>query len=172
MSTIMSTTNTSKKHNILLLDIRNHDEIDTIKYNLTNNIITDILYIPSNIIKYNIEFLNEHFTKYNKIYIICKSGSRSKSIKEKYFSQNPDILVNPQHFNNLDDKYILHTPGLYLSITRKIQIISGSIILLLFLLLLYYENVKYIFPLFALFMIYVGVSGNCFMSSILTKNDI
>jgi len=58
-----------------------------------------------------------------------------------------------------------------MSITRKIQVISGSIILFIFALSFKYSIAIYIYILLGLFMLYVGISGNCFMSSILTKND-
>ena len=152
-----------------MLDIRNQDEIDSIKYN--NNTYKNILYIPSNIIKYNLDFLFEHFKEYDNVHIICRSGTRSKKIKDKYFMKNDNVAVNSKHFDTLENEYIQKSPGLHLSLVRKIQIISGSIILVLFG-LLFFHNVKYALLLFGLVMIYVGVSGNCFMASILTKNDI
>jgi len=158
--------------NNLLFDIRNNDEIDSMKYNIKDSNISEILYMPANIVKNNLPFLNEYFRKYDKVYIICRSGTRSKTIKEKYFIDNDNVVVNEKHFNDLDEKYIIRSDGIHISITRKIQIISGSIILFLFCLSLYYDNVKYMFVLFAFVMIYVGISGNCFMSSILTKGDI
>lgn len=51
-----------KASNNLLLDIRNQDEIDSIKYNNNNNnTYKTVLYIPSNIIKHNLDFLFEYF---------------------------------------------------------------------------------------------------------------
>lgn len=69
----------SVSNNNLLLDIRNHDEIDSVKYNNHNSIQTYkmVLYIPSNIIKYNLGFLFEYFKQYNNVHIICRSGTRS-----------------------------------------------------------------------------------------------
>lgn len=156
----------------LLLDVRNQDEIDTIKYNINDGKYKTIFYMPSNIIKYNLDFLLSYFKEFDNVYIICKSGTRSKKIKDKYFANSNNVYVNPKHFNTLDIERTIQSPGLHLSITRKIQIISGSIILFLFTLLLFYDNVKYIYLFFGLIMLYVGISGNCFMSSILTKDDI
>ncbi len=178
---------------ILLLDIRNHDEIDSIKYNidyvedeqiedeendkLQNNEkkdierITEILYIPSTSIKYNINFLNLHFQKYKMVYIICQSGNRSKIIKEKYFNDDKHIIVNDIHFDKLNNDQIIKTSGIHMSITRKIQVISGSIILFIFALSYKYSVAIYIYILLGLFMLYVGISGNCFMSSILTRKS-
>lgn len=164
----------SVSNNNLLLDIRNQDEIDTVKYNNSNSIQTykTVLYIPSNIIKYNLEFLFEYFKQYDNVHIICRSGTRSKKIKDKYFMKNENVFVNSKHFDTLKPEYIQKSPGIHLSLVRKIQIISGSIIVVLFSLLFFHNNVKYMFAVFGLVMIYVGVSGNCFMASILSKNDI
>jgi hypothetical protein len=106
------------------------------------------------------------------IYIICCSGTRSKKIKDKYFMKNDNVFVNSKHFDTLENEYIQKSHGFHLSLVRKIQIISGSIILVLFGLLFFHDNVKYMFLLFGFVMIYVGISGNCFMASMLTKNDI
>jgi hypothetical protein len=164
---------TDKKiNNNLLLDVRNKDEIDSVRFNNNNNEYRTILYIPSNLIKYNLEFLNEHFREYENIYIICKSGARSKKIKDKYFIQHENVHVNSKHFESLDKSNIHKSQGIHLSIIRKIQIISGSIIILLFSFLLFYNDAKYAFLLFGIVMVYVGISGNCFMSSILSKDDI
>ena len=160
--------------NRLLLDVRNQDEIESVKYNLQepSNRYKDILYIPSNIIQYNIDHLLEMFTSYDSIDIICKSGTRSKKIKEKYFKENEKVQIAPFHFNTLGDEYVIKSDGLHLSVTRKIQIISGSIVLFLFVLLFFHDNVKYLFLAFGSLMLYVGISGNCFMSPILSKDDI
>ena len=92
----------------LLLDIRNQDEIDSVKYNNRNSIRTykTVLYIPSNIIKYNLGFLFEYFKQYDNVHIICRSGSRSKKIKDKYFMKHENVLVNSKHFDTLEPEYI------------------------------------------------------------------
>lgn len=158
--------------NVLLLDVRNYDEIANVKYNDIDNKYNQILYIPSNEIKYNTEFLNNYFTNYDKIDIICNSGNRSKKVKDKYFLSNDKVNNVEINFNKLDNKYIIRSEEINLSLTRKIQIIIGSILLVLFIFSLYNNNILYILPFMSAFMLYVGISGNCFMSSILTKNDI
>lgn len=156
----------------LLLDVRNPDEIDAVKYNNDNGSFDDILYMPANIIKYNLDFLREYFEQYDNVYIICKSGNRSQKIKDAYFADDEKISINSTHFNNISDEQVIRSSGLHMSLTRKIQIISGSIILLILLLSLFYEDAKYMFFIFGILMLYVGISGNCFMSSILTSGDI
>jgi hypothetical protein len=156
----------------LLLDVRNQEEIDSIRFTNNNNEYRNILYIPSNLIKYNVDFLDSYFKDYENVYIICKSGARSKKVKDKYFRDNENVHISSKHFDELDKSNLYISSEKHLSITRKIQIISGSIIVILFSLLLFYNNIKYVFLLFGIVMIYVGISGNCFMSSILSKDNI
>ena len=154
--------------NILYLDVRNHDEIDSVKLQTTSA----IFYMPSNIIKNNLDFLSTLFEKYDKVYIICRSGSRSKTVKDKYFSNNKKVEVNDVHFESLNDSQVIASKNWHLSLTRKIQIICGTILIAIFCLLYINFNFKYLLLLMGIFMLYVGISGNCFMSSFLTKGDI
>ena len=96
----IDTNSRETNHTTLLFDIRNHDEIDTIRYK--NDGTTDVLYMPANIIKYNLEFLHEYFKKYKQVYIICQSGNRSKIIKDKYFSEHEHVMINSIHFNKFN----------------------------------------------------------------------
>lgn len=156
----------------LLLDVRNQDEIDTVKYNNANGNFTNILYMPANIIKFNLFFLHEYFEKYDNVYIICKSGNRSEKIKDMYFRDDEKISINPTHFNTIQEEQVVRSSGIHISLTRKIQIISGSIILLILLVAQFYSDAIYMFLFFGTLMLYVGISGNCFMSSVLTSGDI
>ena len=79
----MNQTTDKKANNDLLLDVRNKDEIDSVRFNNNNNEYRNILYMPSNLIKYNLDFLLEHFREYENVYIICKSGTRSKKIRTR-----------------------------------------------------------------------------------------
>jgi hypothetical protein len=166
---IFMVSNTSR----LLVDVRNQDEIETVQYNLDGSTqYKTVLYIPSNMIQYNLEWLKEYFKTYDTIDLICKSGTRSKKVKDKYFAENEKVQVKKEHFNTLEKEDVIQTDKTHYSITRKIQIISGTIVLLLFGLLFFHEDVKYMFLVFGSLMLYVGLSGNCFMSPILTKDDI
>jgi rhodanese-related sulfurtransferase len=154
----------------LFLDIRNYDEIDKKHFDPKKNTNMDILYMPANIIKYNIPYLLKNFEKYDNIKIICQSGNRSNIIKEKYFKDNKNVLVNDVHFKDIHDNVIISN-GIYMNLTRKIQLIVGTIVLLLFILTYFYKYAFIGYLLLGLMMLYVAISGNCFMSSLLTKNE-
>lgn len=156
----------------LLLDVRNHDEISNMKLKETKE-ISEILYIPSNTVKFNLEFLNSYFKQFDQVYIICRSGNRSSQIKDKYFKDTDNVQIYKYNYNNIPKEQLESPPeNTSYSLVRKIQMIMGTILLVIFILSFHIKNMSYVLLPLSLFMIYVGVSGNCFMSSILTKNDI
>ena len=155
----------------LLVDLRNPDEVASRRYNLhePSNPYKHILYIPSNLIQYNVDGLLDYFKSYTTVDLICQSGKRSQPIKEKYFKHHENVHVKSIHFNTVEDAYVLKSNETHLSMPQKIQILSGSMILLLFVLLFFHDKVKYLFLAFGSMMLYVGLSGNCFMTPILNK---
>lgn len=156
----------------LILDIRNHNEIDKKRFTdekLHSNNET-ILYLPANMIKYNLVFLKREFMKYQTIKLICNSGNRSRLIKNKYFQDNSYIVVNKDQFKDIS-KDVVISKGLHMNLVRKVQLIAGSLILFFFLITLGVSDFIYSYLLLGLMMLYVSLSGNCFMSSFLTKND-
>lgn len=158
--------------NTLVIDIRNYDEILSKKLN--PSIFKNVLYIPSNIMQHNLEMIKTESSKYKNTYIICQSGNRSKKVVDKYFSNTKNIKISPIHINKITNNYLVVSDSITLSLTRKIQIIAGTMILIIGLVTLYFKNYKILFAniFMGIFMLYVGISGNCFLSSILTKNDI
>jgi rhodanese-related sulfurtransferase len=150
----------------LILDIRDYNEIN--EKHLNNNF--NVLYIPANMIKYNVSFLLKVFEKYDEVKIMCRSRHRSKIIKNKYFKNYDKVQVNKVQFKDLEED-IIKTNGLHMNFTRKIQLIIGIIILLLFLLTYYYKKAIYGFLLLGLMLLFVSLTGYCFLSKLLVSND-
>jgi hypothetical protein len=157
---------------ILYLDIRNHDEIKKAK--LKND---SVLYIPANMIQFNLDLIQQEMEKVDQILIICESGNRSQKIKDKYFRKENKVSVAPKHIKDLlgeenkEDLLVL-SKSWSMNLTRKIQIISGCLILLLFIISFFRRWVLWLYLVLGCFMIYVGLSGNCFLSSFLTSGDL
>lgn len=121
---------------------------------------------------------------------MCQSGSRSKFIKDKYFSHYKNIKVSKnlqfKHLNKgkqlveLTDHEHIETSvlgngqfNLY-SITRIIQLLLGSIMVLMagYTYLMIYKNKKYntapliILILFGIMSLINGVTSTCTMSNL------
>mgnify|MGYP001572540167 CR=1 FL=1 len=157
---------------ILYLDIRNSDEIKKVK--LKHN---SVLYIPANMIQFNLDLIQQEIEKVEQVLIICESGNRSQKIKDKYFRKENKVSVAPKHIKDLlaDEKkedLLVVTKSWSMNLTRKIQIISGSLILLLFIISFFQRWVLWLYLVIGCFMLYVGLSGNCFLSSFLTSGDL
>jgi len=71
---------------------------------------------------------------------------------------------------DIQDNVIISN-GIHMNLTRKNQLIVGTIVLLLFILTYFYKYAIIGYLLLGLMMLYIAISGNCFMSSFLTKNE-
>lgn len=155
--------------------------------------------IPMNMIRFNRDTIIQHLAWVDKIIIICNSGRRSGFIKQKYFADQPNIVTDTAiQFNNLNTGLNIvngnqpETAGIVLalpvwsnpnpriySITRLIQILLGSVILVSVLGTLWQLGwVKksgamwqlwglYILLVFGAMALYNGLSGTCTLSLIL-----
>lgn len=157
---------------ILYLDIRNHDEIKKVK--LKHN---SVLYIPANMIQFNLHLIKQEMEKVDQVLIICESGNVSQKIKDKYFRKENKVSVAPKHIKNLlaeekKEDLLVITKSWSINLTRKIQIIYGSLILLIFIISFFQRWILWLYLVIGCFMLYVSFSANCFLSSILTSGDL
>jgi hypothetical protein len=84
----------------LFIDIRQSDEVLTKRFGESSQYGS--YNIPMNMIRFNKEMIVDHLAYVDKIYIVCRSGTRSEFIKDKYFNDNPNIKVNESlQFKNL-----------------------------------------------------------------------
>ena len=76
----------------LFIDIRKSDEVyskhfdESQEYSFYN--------IPMNMIRFNTQMIIKNLEKFDEIYIVCQSSSRSQFIKNKYFKDNERIKVS------------------------------------------------------------------------------
>ena len=84
----------------LFIDIRKSDEVYSHRFDKSYNY--DVYYIPMYMIRFNVDMIKKHINYKKEIYIVCNSASRSQFIKNKYFSNDSNIIVsNSLQFNNL-----------------------------------------------------------------------
>ena len=157
---------------ILYLDVRNHDEIKKSKLKHDS-----VLYIPANMIQFNLDLIQQEMEKVDQVLIICESGNRSQKIKNKYFRKENKVIIAPKHIKDLlgeenKEDLLVVNKSWSMNVTRKIQIISGCLILLIFIISFFQRWILWSYLALGCFMLYVGISGNCFLSSYLTSGDL
>lgn len=166
----------------LIVDIRNSDEV--LSKHFDGSKITNFYNIPMNMIRFNKEGILSHLKYIDKIFIVCQSGSRAQFIKNKYFKEENNILVDKSlQFKNMN------TPGMHnitlesgttipvyingsfkynlYNLTRIIQIILGSVILACVLLL--WKTCRMKTPLIVLVLfggmaLFNGLTNTCTLS--------
>lgn len=171
----------------LFIDIRNSDEVLSHRFDTTKH---KSLNIPSNMIRFNLMFLRDLVSsgKYERVFIVCYTGKRSKMIYDKYFASDiilSSIIVDkrvsfknfnklsPVEYNDLNLKiYTIKGPSFNLyNMTRIVQLILGSILLLSGLFILYncskFKPLTFFMIAIGLFVIYSSISGSCIMSKLL-----
>jgi rhodanese-related sulfurtransferase len=177
----------------IFIDIRSDSEVFNKHIDATKlaSLNYSVYVIPMNMIRFNINTIINHLQWVKKIYLVCDTGRRSQYIKNKYFSNYPNIIVDNKlqftHFNEVnnnitlsDNKTTFTIPvitqhGLY-SITRIIQIIYGVIFIscasyLLFVLSKSKCNITHI-PVYitlavALMALFNGLTNTCSVSMLL-----
>ena len=134
----------------LFIDIRKSDEVYNRRFEKSSDY--EVYNIPMNMVRFNVDMIKKHLEYFDEIYIVCYSSSRSRFIKEKYFSDEPKIKVSKNiQFENLKNgdnnvKFLNDTDGpvtelnvivkqtstfnLY-NMMRIIQLVLGSLIILL-----------------------------------------
>ena len=126
----------------LLIDLRKSDEVYSkhIEYSDDHSVYN----IPANMIRFNKDMIIKHLEYADKIYIVCSTARRAQYIKDKYFLDYENIIVNEElQFSRLnygENKIILEEGIIKLnilgtnafnmySIIRVIQLILGSLII-------------------------------------------
>lgn len=173
--------------NNFFIDIRNSDEVLSHRFDDTRH---NFVNIPSNMIRFNLKFISDIVKsgKYNNIYLVCRSGNRSKLIYNKYFANdnilNKIITRDELNFNNYKNNpqniselglviYTVKGPRFNLyNMMRVIQLVLGSILLLSGIGLYGLGSVNkhfwilWIMIIMGTMAIYNGLTGTCTISKV------
>jgi hypothetical protein len=165
---------------LLMLDIRSHDELATHRFSLekirkSNVIDVDILNIPVENIKYNVDYINKLSNEYEQVRIVCRYNVRASFIKNKYFENNQKIIINPDgHFGQDDfDKnleFTIKSSDKHYNSTQRLQFIFSFVILIV-VFLAYKYDMRFLFILvaLALYHIYTAYTKSCKLLFMLSK---
>ena len=183
----MSNHNNNETSDYILIDIRNSDEV--LAKHFDDSKMKNFYNIPMNMIRFNVEVILDHLKWVKNIYIVCNSGNRSRFIKEKYFSNEPRIVVDDLlQFNKIAEpgeyNYLLENNqainiwvngsfkyNMY-NITRLVQTVLGTIMILCSLYLWKYGNCSTKIPIYILLgmgtmALINGLTNTCTMALLL-----
>jgi hypothetical protein len=168
----------------IIIDIRNSDEVLAKHYDSSK--MTNFYNIPANMIRFNREVILSHLKRVNIIYLVCNSSKRSQFIKNKYFSDEPRIVVEKSlQFERIKkpgkhDILLENNKNIsvwisgsfkynFYNLTRVIQTVLGTIMVLCSLYLL--KNKKcitntplYILLIMGLMALFNGLTNTCTIS--------
>ena len=166
----------------ILVDIRKSDEVFSKHFD--GKKMTNFYNIPMNTIRFNVEGLESHLQYVEKIFIVCQSGARSQFIKDKYFKDNDKVIVDKAlQFKNLNakgentitlsngEKMTVFVNGSFAfnlyNLTRIIQLMLGSIIIMCSTLL--WNNCSSKYPLIVLLLfgcmaVFNAITNTCTLS--------
>ena len=130
----------------LFIDIRKSDEVYSKHFDQSQDY--SFYNIPMNMIRFNAKTIINHLDYVDEIYIVCQSASRSKFIKDKYFSNYENIKVSKNlQFINL--KFGLNNVSLNENTNMRINIVGSNSFN-------YYNIMRILQTILGLLMILVG----------------
>jgi rhodanese-related sulfurtransferase len=153
------------------IDIRDEHEVaetqiiaPTTSTSTDNNDIL-VMNIPSRNIFANVEWMERITQKGIKITLICRSASRSKKVKDLYFSNNDNItsldngIANP----NIKLKKINTKTNFGLGLQQILQIVFTTILLFILIISFYTQInvVRYTLVVIIIFILYQVITKSC-----------
>jgi rhodanese-related sulfurtransferase len=151
----------------IVIDIREEHEI--LENKLEPNDSTTIIFnIPMRHIGFNKDLIKQ-FSKTNKIFITCKSGNRSKRVKDLYFSKSKNIYSVDGGYKNVENTRVIKKSGGF-GLMQYMQTVFVLILISLLCMHYYNFNNKIIirFIVFVLiFILYQLLTKSCIMSKYL-----
>lgn len=184
----MNNNNQANSKKVILIDIRNSDE--AFEKHFDGNVMNNFYNIPMNMIQFNKEVILNHLEYVDEILLVCRTGKRSKFIKDKYFKNVNEVKVAPKklQFASLNQPgsqtiYLDENTPLTISIkgtfafnmyniTRIIQVVMGMIILICGGYILMYGKCKpkiplYIIMFFGANALFNGLTNTCTLTLLL-----
>jgi rhodanese-related sulfurtransferase len=155
----------------IIIDIREEHELKRERISdIQDNYV--VYHIPQRFIGFNEKWIKE-YSKKEKVYILCKSGKRSKKIKETYFKNEPNVIVLDGGIDNIqsyfNDTQIQKNESKFHFAPQQYMMMMFILILLVILYLHYSSIPKIIFYSFILFVIFFILIQILTRSCLLTR---
>lgn len=152
------------------VDIREEHELLE-KYLVSDNENILVVSIPMRVIFANLDWMN-HFSKKCDIIFVCRSGHRSKLVKDFYFSNNTKIFVLEGGIEHIKDHpiegiKIVYGKGGY-GLQQYLKLMFAAILtIILVLVVLDFQYTKYIIIGFIMMILYQVIVKKCYLNEML-----
>jgi len=119
----------------------------------------------------------------HSVYIMCRSGNRSSTVKSKYFADQPNVIsldggikkIESGDLFNKKIRIVQNTQSMaYIGIQQYMQIIFATILLIILILLYSGVDTKYVISLISVFVLFILLqlyTKSCYMSSFFPLAD-
>jgi len=142
----------------IIIDIREESELKE-KHLETDSVELEIINIPMRHIQFNIPYI-KRLADNGKVYLMCKSGTRANKVKNKYFSNNDNVVtleggitkIKESEFKD-DVKEISSGKKSNLGMQQYMQIMFMFIMVIGFVLIIYDQRYAMLYVMIVIVMI-------------------
>lgn len=161
----------------IILDVREESELKE-KHLETDSVELEIINIPMRHIQFNIPYI-KRLADNGKVYLMCKSGTRANKVKNKYFSNNDNVVtldggitkIKNSEFKD-DVKEISSGKKSNLGMQQYMQIMFMFIMLISFVLIIYDQRYAMLYVMIVIVMIlYQLFTKSCVLGKVMMMID-
>lgn len=142
----------------IILDVREESELKE-KHLETDSVELEIINIPMRHIQFNIPYI-KRLADNGKVYLMCKSGTRANKVKNKYFSNNDNVVTLDGGITKIKDsefkddvKEISSGKKSNLGMQQYMQIMFMFIMIIAFVLIIYDQRYAMLYVMIVIVMI-------------------
>jgi rhodanese-related sulfurtransferase len=161
----------------IILDVREESELKE-KHLETDSVELEIINIPMRHIQFNIPYI-KRLADNGKVYLMCKSGTRANKVKNKYFSNNDNVVtleggitkIKNNEFKD-DVKEISSGKKSNLGMQQYMQIMFMFIMIIAFVLIIYDQRYAMLYVMIVIVMIlYQLFTKSCVLGKFMMMID-
>ena len=161
----------------IIIDVREESELKE-KHLETDSVELEIINIPMRHIQFNIPYI-KRLADNGKVYLMCKSGTRANKVKNKYFSNNDNVVILEGGITKIkesefkdDVKEISSGKKSNLGMQQYMQIMFMFIMLIGFVLIIYDQRYAMLYVMIVIVMIlYQLFTKSCVLGKIMMMID-
>jgi rhodanese-related sulfurtransferase len=161
----------------IIIDVREESELKE-KHLETDSVELEIINIPMRHIQFNIPYI-KRLADNGKVYLMCKSGTRANKVKNKYFSNNDNVVTLEGGITKIKDsefkddvKEISSGKKSNLGMQQYMQIMFMFIMLISFVLIIYDQRYAMLYVMIVIVLIlYQLFTKSCVLGKFMMMID-